>query len=92
MSRPTGFKLETKHGEGCFVMRDSDEIQFVVVDAKAPVARLDALGRKPGRGAGVEWHRYRCNDPRCPARMLVRWDVLARFVSTMGASKTNEGA
>lgn len=37
----------------------------------------DVLGR---RGGSRAWHRFICNDPACPAVVIVRWDVLAGWI------------
>lgn len=51
----------------------------------------DRIGR---RGGSHRWVRFLCNDTRCRAVMLVRWDALARFVTRAVApdsgAKANE--
>lgn len=87
-----GFKLEPKHADDCRAWNDPDGVVFVVTDDKAPFARLDRAGRRPGRGSGMKWHRFCCQDPYCPARMLVRWDVIAWFISQGAAPDFDRAA
>lgn len=78
-SKPTareGFKLLGEHVEGCHAAADKDGITFVVLDG------ADFKRRRNGdRGGGTMWHRFICNDTRCGAVLLVRWDTLAGFVN-----------
>lgn len=75
----SGFKRVHKHNEDCFSARPDDDIVFIV--AGKELFNLDKIGRK---GGSTMWFSFRCNDPSCRALMLVRWDVLATFVSTAG--------
>jgi hypothetical protein len=73
-----GFKLSEPHHPECLCENDEDSIVFIVPDG---TEYRDTIGRK---GGSHTWYRFRCNDPDCEARMLVRWDVLSEFVSTEG--------
>jgi hypothetical protein len=69
-----GFKLDVPHSKDCW-LRDDPE-PFVC-------AAGNAWGRKKNghRGGATHWFRFRCNCPACPAILLVRWDVLVRFIN-----------
>lgn len=71
---PEGFRLTEPHHPECFTARRGGE--FVVYDGS--VHGLNKNGT--GRGSTL-WHAFRCNDLKCESRMLVRWDVLMKFVS-----------
>jgi hypothetical protein len=75
-----GFKLLGQHVEGCYGLADEDGITFVV-QAGVEWDR-DRIGRK---GGSTMWHRFKCNDIRCEAVLLVRWDTLAAFVNDRAA-------
>lgn len=71
--RREGFRLFVPHKHDCFV-RD-EPFPFVVYD------EVTFSHNKNGVARGHTcWHTFKCNDPFCPARMGVRWDVLAEFV------------
>jgi len=70
-----GFILSEPHAPDCFCLAKKKD-DFVVYDGWES---RDRIGRK---NSGVcWWHRFKCNDPDCPAVALVRWDVLKEFVS-----------
>lgn len=71
-----GFKLDVPHIDDCHAQHDSDGLTFLVPDGSE---RRDQIGRR--NGGGNSWFRFKCNDIRCSAVMLVRWDTLGRFVS-----------
>lgn len=68
-----GFKLDVPHAPDCFI--EGTARAFVLCDGGE--FDRDKLGRRNGH---TLWHRFRCNDPSCPAIMLVRWDVLSDFI------------
>lgn len=76
-----GFMLSPGHIDGCFVVETFDSfppLDFVVYDG---TEQRDKIGRRCREGSGRQWHRFTCQDPKCPAVALVRWDTLAEFVS-----------
>ena len=69
-----GFKQLGEHVEGCHAVARGPA--FIVHDGK------DFHRKRNGdRNGSTMWHRFICNDTKCNAVMLVRWDVLAKFVS-----------
>lgn len=76
-----GFVLDGRHREGCWCEHNEDGLTFIVLDK---TIFRDKLGRKSA--ASQMWFPFRCNDPDCGARMLVRWDVLSRFVTSRGGT------
>jgi hypothetical protein len=74
MSRD-GYKLEGEHRPDCRAVDDPDGLTYIVHGGADHTLR-----RNGHRGGSTMWQRFRCNDPHCRAAMLVRWDVLARFV------------
>lgn len=75
------FKQLGEHHPDCFMLlhsSGSDPEAFIVHDG---AEYRDRIGRKVKGTNGSRWERYRCNDPKCEAVMLVRWDALARFIS-----------
>lgn len=74
-----GFKLETPHAKDCILAERDDPIRFIVTDRNHPIDFR--LRRNGTRGGSTMWWRFVCNDINCPARLLVRWDVLAEFVN-----------
>jgi hypothetical protein len=66
-----GFKLLEGHSPDCFC-RDKLDEAFV---SHGGFTNRAKNGRK---GGSWSWHVFRCNDPKCPAEMGVRWDVMAR--------------
>jgi len=73
------FLLSTSHREGCFMCEHStglDPEAFILYDG---IEYRDAIGRK--RKNGQMWYRFRCNDADCHAKLLVRWDALARSIT-----------
>lgn len=76
-----GFRLIGEHRDGCFAERDKDGLTFIVHAG----IRCDLNRNGVGRGSTI-WHVFRCNNLRCDAQMLVRWDTLSRFVTSRGES------
>lgn len=70
-----GFKLDPPHSDTCFLAEQGRE-EFIVHDGHD--FRRDKIGRKRPSG-GTMWHRFKCNDPNCDARLLVRYDQLMHF-------------
>lgn len=78
-----GFKQLGEHVEDCRAAADEDGIAFIVHDG------LDCRRKRNGdRGGSTMWHRFICNDTRCRAVQLVRWDVLAEFVNRRAENLT----
>lgn len=72
-----GFYMLGEHCEGCRAANDPDGLTFIVHEGMHFNRK-----RNGHRGGSTLWHHFRCNDTRCEARMLVRWDALAAFVSS----------
>lgn len=72
-----GFKLEVDHRPDCFLK--DDPAPFIVLD-RAKGGYDFSRRRNGARGGGTLFFRFVCNDPDCPARMLVRWDVLSKWI------------
>lgn len=34
-----------------------------------------------GGGGSTTWYLYRCNDPDCPGKVMVRWDFLMEAIA-----------
>lgn len=68
-----GLRLSEPHRPGCW---GHEAGGFVCYDG---TERRYRSGRKHKQG--VDWHRFRCNDPDCSAVALVRWDVLSEFIN-----------
>jgi hypothetical protein len=86
MSSLDGFKLDVPHSEDCLAV--TAPRPFVLHDGVE--WRRDKRGR---RGGSRMWHRFRCNDPKCPSIVLVRWDVLADVVdASLAQTNSEEGA
>lgn len=81
-----GYKQLGDHRDGCLALGRGDGVPFVMNDGHEWA--LDRLGRK---GGSQMWHRFKCNDTRCPAVMLVRWDIIAACASApvVAASETH---
>ena len=79
-SKRDGFQMVGEHVEGCRAAQDEDGITFIVYDRPT----FDRK-RNGHRGGSTLWHSFRCNDTRCEARMLVRWDTLSAFVGGKSA-------
>lgn len=79
-----GFRQIGDHRKGCFANGDS----------RAFVSHVAVFFGRNKRGYGTGstmWHRFACNDPKCQAEMLVRWDVMADFVTTEGRFYSDAG-
>lgn len=76
-----GVIREHDHREGCFTGRADYGPRFIVTDRDRPL-RHD-LKRNGHKGGSTMWWVFTCNDIRCPARLLVRWDVLAGAVAAL---------
>lgn len=74
-----GFRLRIPHTDTCWLQ--TGEMPFVTYDGQMYGLNI----RGAGRGSQM-WHRFRCNNTDCDAVMIVRWDVMARFVSGSHAS------
>ena len=69
------FKLEGEHRKGCWCAGDAEA--FIALGG------IDWCRKKNGhRGGSTMWLRFNCNDPHCEAVALVRWDALARFITS----------
>lgn len=79
-----GFKLEPDHHPDCWYGDGEDDCTFIVPNG---TVHRDRIGRRQ-KHASSTWYAFRCNDPKCPAQMLVRWDVLSRFVTAAGRQET----
>lgn len=78
-----GFKLLGKHRDGCYAAARPPA--FIVHD------EIDFHRKKNGdKGGSTMWHRFICNDTRCHAVMLVRWDVLAQFIDAAPLEETEK--
>jgi hypothetical protein len=74
----TGFKFIGMHKAGCLSVREvqAGRWESVWANPERETTYLDALGR---RGSTRHmWLTFRCNDPNCECRLLVRTDVLTR--------------
>jgi hypothetical protein len=71
-----GFKLTEPHREDCWCEDREDDMTFIVLDG---TEYRDRIGRR--QHSTNSWYRFRCNDPRCPAVALVRWDRLSSFIT-----------
>lgn len=71
-----GFRQLNSHAVECFATDDEHGIAFVVYEG----SENRSLGGHRAKGS-TQWHRFACNDPRCLAKLLVRWDVLAGFIN-----------
>jgi hypothetical protein len=85
MDGRNGFKLVGAHTEDCYCANDPDYGTVFIVHDRTEYSSFDRIGRRNAQG-GTTWHFFRCNDGDCEAQMAVRWDVLARFVSSGGVA------
>lgn len=69
-----GIVIFEPHYDGCWLA--DDPAPFVLHDG-ADYNR-DKRGRK--NSGSRMWHRFRCNDPDCPAIVGVRYDVLSAWI------------
>jgi hypothetical protein len=79
----SGVRLEAPHHADCLCAKRDDEFTFIVQPLRSdPLPEYEYFARDgTKRGSNVNWQRFRCNDMKCPATVLIRWDVLARFVT-----------
>lgn len=80
-SRREGFRLEHDHNADCaYVTHPVNGDHPYTPDTDNMHAWN--LNKRGGRRGAWTWYRFRCNDTRCPATVLVRIDVLAELVSS----------
>lgn len=74
-----GFRLEISHSSTCyFACKGELYSHFVLFDENAPTVFRGRAGTE--RFVTYLWFRFRCNCFSCPARALVRADVLTKMI------------